>query len=634
MAEKLKETDKTILRFVTVGSVDDGKSTLIGRLLYETNCIYDDQYSAIEEASKRRGYDVVDLSLLLDGLSAEREQGITIDVAYRYFTSDKRKYIVTDTPGHEQYTRNMVTGASNAELAIILIDARNGILTQSKRHGFLVSLLQIPHLVVVINKMDLVDYSQNVYDEIVREYEIFSEKLDIHDITYIPGSALMGDNMVTPSTNMPWYSGNTLFYILEHIHVTADRNLIDFRFPVQYVIRPDHTFRGYAGKIASGTIQKGEDVTVLPSGKTSKIKSIVTYDGELDESFVGQSIVLTLDDEIDISRGDMIVRKNNIPNINNSFDAIICWMDEEVLNISKLYILKQGTKKVKAFINKIFYKIDINTLHRQNVNKFELNDIGRVKIQTSQPIFFDSYKDNHVTGSFILIDLVSNHTVATGMIKGVNRSIDNVLADIKSGEVKSKNIQKHELVVSRKDWELRNGHEAAVLWLTGLSASGKSTIAEGLAKELYNVGCHVMLLDGDNVRHGLCSDLGFSFEDRSINIHRVGEVAKLFFNQGNIIICSFISPFAEDRDFVRALIPKGRFIETFIKCDINICKERDPKGLYKKVESGLIQEFTGISSPYEEPESPEIVINTEKLSINESISELKTYLLSQNILNN
>ncbi len=624
--------DKTLLRFTTTGSVDDGKSTLIGRLLYETKSIFEDQYAAVEKTSKKKGYDEVDLALLLDGLSAEREQGITIDVAYRYFESPKRKFIIADTPGHVQYTRNTITGASHAELAIILIDARNGVLTQSKRHGIIISLLQIPHLIAAINKMDLVDYSEEVYRDIVTTYQGFSEKLDIHDIVFIPVSALKGDNVVRKSENMSWYNGATLLHYLETIHVTADRNLLDFRFPIQYVIRPNSDFRGFAGEITSGTIMPGEEIVVLPSGNSSTIKSIVTYDGELSEAFTPQSVVLTLNDEIDISRGDIIVRKNNLPHVSNHFEAIICWMDEHAMSGDTSYILKHTTRNVRAFITRVVYKIDVNTLHRERTDTFMLNEIGRVEITTSSPIFFDSYKVNHGTGSFILIDPLTNNTVAAGMIRGVVRKIDDI---IKAKAVPQK-ISPHTTwkgwSIPREIRESRNNHKAAVLWLTGYSGSGKSTIARNLEKRFFEAGCQTMLLDGDNVRHGLCGDLGFSDKDRSENIRRVGEMAKLFFESGNIVICAFISPFKKDRAFVRSLFPKNRFFEVHVKCDIEVCKRRDPNGLYKKALSGEIKEFTGISSPYEEPKDPEIVVETDLQNAEDIVAYIADTLKKKKIM--
>jgi len=628
-------SEKPLLRFATTGSVDDGKSTLIGRLLYETNSIFQDQYAAVEKTSKRKGYEDVDLALLLDGLSAEREQGITIDVAYRYFESPKRKFIIADTPGHIQYTRNTITGASHAELAIILIDARNGILAQSKRHGIIVSLLQIPHLIVAINKMDLVDYSETVYKNIVESYQAFSEKLDIHDIIFIPVSALKGDNVVEKSDKMPWYTGGSLLHYLETIHVTADKNLIDFRFPVQYVLRPNLNFRGFAGKIVSGTISPKEEVVVLPSGKSSTIKSIVTYDGELAEAFAPQSVVLTMEDEIDISRGDMIVRKNNLPQVSDHFEAIVCWMNEEAMSLNTRYILKHTTKIVRAFLHTILYKMDVNTLHREKADTLKLNEIGRVEIETSSPIFFDPYKINHSTGSFILIDPHSNNTVAAGMIRGVTRRVEDIAGKKETEGViqrKSPHTVWTGWNISRRTREERNKHKAAVLWLTGYSGSGKSTIARSLENTLFNSHCNTMLLDGDNIRHGLNRDLGFSDKDRTENIRRVGETARLFFEAGHIVICAFISPFEQDRQSVRSLLPIGRFFEIYVKCDIEVCRRRDPNGLYKKVRTGKITEFTGISSPYEEPQAPELVVETDLHSPDEIVDSIVHVLRENGII--
>lgn len=629
------EKEKTLVRIVTTGSVDDGKSTLIGRLLFETNSIFEDQFTAIQRTSERKGYDYIDLSLILDGLSAEREQGITIDVAHIYFSTPNRKYIIADSPGHVQYTRNMVTGASNSELAIILIDARSGVLTQSKRHGFLVSLLQIPHMIVAINKMDLVDYSEDVYWKIVKEYEEFSAKLNIHDITFIPVSALKGDNVVHKSDQMPWYDGPSLLHYIENVHVAADRNLVDFRFPVQFVIRSHLDFRGYTGRISSGTITPGEEIVVLPSGKASKVKSIITYDGELQEAFAGQSVVITLEDEIDISRGDMIVRKNNLPQIGNKFEAMMCWMDEKPMVKDSYYILKHSTKAVKAYITQILYKIDMNTLHRERTDSFELNDIGRVEINTSLPIFFDSYASNLKTGCFVLIDPLINNTVAAGMIRGPVKKIEGILEDVGISEIAEKKSLHTVWTgwnIPREVREERNRHRAVVLWFTGLSGSGKSTITRVLENRLFQMGCHTMLLDGDNLRHGLCSDLGFSQKDRSENIRRAGESAALFFEHGNIVTCSFISPYRADRAFVRTLFPQDRFFEIYVKCNLEECIRRDPNGLYKKAISGEIEKFTGISDPYEEPQDPDLILETEKSSIDNCVELIIKLLQERNIL--
>ncbi len=627
----MSHREKTLLRFTATGSVDDGKSTLLGRLLYETKSIYEDQYEAVVKTSQRRGFAETDLAYLLDGLSAERQQGITIDVAYRYFETPKRKYIITDTPGHVQYTRNMVTGASQADCAIILIDARNGVLTQSKRHGFLLSLLQIPHLIVAINKMDLVGYSQDVYDRIASDYENYSQKLDIANITFIPVSALKGDNVVAKSDSMPWYDGVTLLHYLENVHVSADRNLVDFRFPVQYVIRPNADFRGFAGKIASGTIAPGEEVVILPSQKITTVNSISTYEGEVSEAFASQSVALTLTDEIDVSRGDMIVRRKNLPQIETSLEAILCWMDDAALSRTTPYILKHTTRSVRASISKIVYKIDVNTLHRQNADTLELNDIGRVEIQTAAPIFFDPYKINHTTGSFILIDPQTNNTVAAGMIRGIPRPVGDGEA-AKSGISKSPHTVWSGWNISREIREKRNSHKAAVVWFTGYSGSGKSTIAKLLESRLFAAGCQTILLDGDHVRHGLCGDLGFSAKDRNENIRRAGEVANLFFESGHIVLCTFISPFIAGRQLVRNLFPAQRFFEIHVQCDIEICKQRDPHSLYQKALRGEIAEFTGVSSPYEAPVNPEMIVETDKQSTEEIIDFIMDRLAFEAII--
>ena len=622
----LPDAEKSLLRFTTSGSVDDGKSTLIGRLLYETNCIFEDQYAAVARTSEKRGSERVDLALLLDGLAAEREQGITIDVAYRYFQTARRKFIIADTPGHEQYTRNMVTGASTADLAIILIDARHGVLTQSRRHGFLISLLQIPHLVVAVNKMDLVDWRQDAYDAIVREYQEFSQKLDIHDITFIPLSALDGDNVTRRSDRMPWYQGQTLLHTLENVHVAADRNFVDFRFPVQTVLRPHLDFRGFAGTVASGTIRPGEEVVALPSGRASRVKSIETFDGQLAEAFAGQAVALTLEDEIDLSRGDMLVRRANLPQVATAFDATLCWMDQEPLNRRTHYVLKHTTNKVKAFVGDVRYRIDVNTLHREPAESFALNEIGRVTIRTARPVFFDPYKANRATGSFILVDPVTNRTAAAGMIRGVAREVGDVARAGQAVSHRSQNVQWEGGLIAQADWEKRNGHKGAVLWCTGYSGSGKSTVAKALVRELFASGCQVMMLDGDNVRHGLCGDLGFSDRDRTENIRRVAETAKLFYEQGNIVVCTFISPFRADRAFARGIMPQGAFHEVFVKCDLEVCRRRDPKGLYRKAEAGEIAEFTGVSSPYEAPEAPELVLETDLHAVDDLVARLRAHL--------
>jgi bifunctional enzyme CysN/CysC len=624
-----------LLRFTTAGSVDDGKSTLIGRLLYDSKSIFEDQMEAVTQASQNRGDEEVDLALLTDGLRAEREQKITIDVAYRYFATPKRKFIIADTPGHIQYTRNMVTGASTAELAIILIDARKGVLTQSKRHGFLATLLRIPHLVVAVNKMDLVDYDQATYNAILKEYTAFSQKLNVQDITYIPMSALRGDNVVEKGDNLDWYDGPTLLHHLENVNVGASLNNVDFRYPVQYVVRPNQNFRGYAGQVASGRISKGEDVVVLPSGLPSKVKSIVTAVGEQDIANVGDSVVITLQDEIDISRGDMIVRKHNLPQKSNRLDATICWMSDDPMKPRGSYLVQHTTRLVNGYISKLDYKIDVDTMHREKTETLQLNEIARVQITTTKPLFYDRYQLNRETGSFILIDPATNNTVAAGMIRGRSQGIDELLegeVDAAPSRPKSSNVVWEQEGISLADREERNGHKAAVLWFTGLSGSGKSTIAKKLEQRLFTNGVHTMFLDGDNLRHGLNGDLGFSSADRQENIRRAGEVAKLGFAHGSITLACFISPFTADRRFARALVPDGRFFEIYVKCDLEVVKRRDTKGLYAKAIAGELDNFTGISSPYEEPENAELVVETDISSVDEIVNQIIEALRKAEIL--
>jgi len=622
-----------VLRFTTAGSVDDGKSTLIGRLMYDTQQIFEEKLEEIERNTQRDDEDL-ELALLTDGLRAEREQGITIDVAYRYFATPKRKFIIADTPGHEQYTRNMVTGASTAELAVVLIDATNGVLQQSRRHGFIASLLQIPHMIVAVNKMDLVDYDEDVFREIQAEYRQFAEQLDMDDITFIPISALKGDNVVDTSDNTPWYKGSTLLHKLETVKTQSDRNQVDFRYPVQHVIRPNQDFRGYAGQIASGKIRPGEEVVVLPSERSTTVDTIVTLDGDQDDAGPGESIVMTLDDEIDVSRGSMIVRARNRPEITRSIDADLCWMDEEAMRADRPYVIQHTTRRTQAYVSKVVYRMNVNSLHREEASTFKLNEIGRVELETADPLFIDAYKVNRATGAFILIDPDTNATVAAGMIRGVAENVAPYGTEAETGTERaaSPNVVWEDLNVPREERESRNGHQAAVMWLTGLSGSGKSTIAKELERRLYDRGCQTMMLDGDNVRHGLSGDLGFSARDRKENIRRVGEVARLFFEQGNITLCTFVSPYQEDRDGVRDLLPDDRFFEVHVDCDIDVCKERDPKGLYAKAESGEIANFTGISAPYEEPASPEVVVHSDTDDVEACVDQLVQALLDRGII--
>lgn len=625
-----------LLRFSTAGSVDDGKSTLIGRLLYDTKSIFEDQLKAVEDASLRRGEGYVNLALLTDGLRAEREQNITIDVAYRYFATPRRKFIIADTPGHIQYTRNMVTGASTAELAIILIDARNGVLTQSKRHGFIASLLGIPHILVAINKMDLVDWSEDVYEDVAGEYAAFAEKLGVDDLTFIPISALLGDNVVEKSENMPWYEGSTLLYHLEHVNVGAHRNLVDFRFPVQYVIRPDQDYRGYAGRVASGSIRAGEEILVLPSGKRSRVRSVDAPDGPVGAATAGDSVVLTMEDELDISRGDMVVRPLNLPSVGQELDATICWTSEQPMKRGTQYWLRQTTREVRAFISRIVYRIDVDTMHREQVDGFELNDIGRVQITTASPVFFDRYQLNRETGCFILIDPHSNNTVAAGVVRGPTRHEEDLPGD-ESAEERAERKVSPDVVwenwnIALAEREARNPHRGAILWFTGLPGSGKTTIARALERRLFDLGCRTMLLDGDQVRHGLNGDLGFTPDDRRENIRRVGEVAALFLMQGCLTLCTFVSPFKEDRARARSLVPEGRFIEVFVDTPLEECERRDPKGLYARARKGEIAHMTAISSPYEVPEASELRVVTVGRDVEDIVSEIVAALRDQGII--
>ncbi len=631
---QLVDTERDLLRFTTAGSVDDGKSTLIGRMLYDSKQIFQDQMDSLERASKLRGEETVDLALLTDGLRAEREQRITIDVAYRYFSTPKRKFIIADTPGHEQYTRNMVTGASTADLAVILLDARKGLLPQSRRHAIIASLLAIPHVIVAVNKMDLVDYAEARYHELVREFNDFAEKLNIHDLHFIPISALCGDNVVESGDRMPWYEGRPLLRVLEEITVTRARNLVDFRFPVQYVIRPHQDFRGFAGRVASGTIRVGEEVTILPSHYHSKVRSIHVGDKSVPEAAAQQSAVLTLENEIDISRGDMLVRSHNLPVIDQEFDAYVCWMDESsALHVGGDYLLQHTTRISKVHINDILYRMDVNTLHREGTDRLALNEIGRVRCTAAQPLYFDPYDRNRETGGFILIDPATYRTVGAGMIryttKETLRELRRERGEGQLQTVVSTNISWDQSLITPEEREAQNRHKALCLWLTGLSGSGKSTIARCVERALFQEGIQAFRLDGDNVRHGLCSDLGFSREDRMTNIRRIGHAAKLLYDAGHLVICSFIAPYEEDRTFVRELFPASAFLEVYVKCDIDVCKQRDPKGLYAKAERGEIKGFTGVDDPYEAPAEPELLIDTSSLSEEETVERVLQFVRQQ-----
>jgi len=596
--------NKSLLRFITCGSVDDGKSTLIGRLLYESKMLFEDQLAAVEADSKKFGTqgDQIDFALLVDGLAAEREQGITIDVAYRFFSTEKRKFIVADTPGHEQYTRNMVTGASTADVAILMVDARRGILTQTRRHSYLVKLLGIRHVLVAINKMDLVDYSEKTFRQIVDSYREFATHIGIEDVTFIPLSAFKGDNITDPSEAMPWYHGTTLMGYLETVEIDDERmQRAAFRLPVQWVNRPNLDFRGFAGTIAGGVIRPGDRIRVQPSGRESTVARIVTHGGDLEQAVSGQSITLTLADEIDISRGDVISTVEAPAETADQFETTLIWMHDEPRLPGRPYLLKIGTKTVTATITDIKYQVNVNTLEHNAAKTLELNAIGVCNLSLDRPIAFDAYQDNRDTGGFILIDRLSNNTVGAGLLHFALRRAHNI-------HVQHVDVDKTARAALKRQ-------QGCVLWFTGLSGAGKSSIANLVEQKLHALGHHTYLLDGDNVRHGLNKDLGFTDADRVENIRRVGEVAKLMVDAGLIVLTAFISPFRAERRMARGLVEEGEFVEVFVDTPLEVAEQRDVKGLYKKARRGELKNFTGIDSPYEAPEEPEIRLDTTRLSL-------------------
>lgn len=632
--------ERDLLRFTTAGSVDDGKSTLIGRMLYDSKQIFQDQIDQLENASRLRGEEHVDLALLTDGLRAEREQGITIDVAYRYFSTAKRKFIIADTPGHEQYTRNMVTGASTADLAVFLIDARNGVLTQSRRHGIIASLLGIPHMVVCVNKMDLVDYSQERFDEIVQIYQDFAQKLNVHDIQFIPVSATEGDNVVTRSQRTPWYEGPPLLQFLENVTISADRNLVDFRFPVQYVIRPHQDFRGFSGCVVSGTVKVGEEILALPSMQRSCVRSINFYKNELREAAEGDSVVITLEDEIDISRGDMIVRRHNVPQIGNEIEATLAWMDDRnSLSTSERYILQHTTQNTQAFVDKVVYQLDVNSLHRIPADTLALNEIGRVKITTARQLFYDPYDRNRWTGGFILIDPSDYRTVAAGMIRHTSQStIDefkqNHREEVMREPASPETMQWDPGLVGPADRIRRNGHKPVCIWLTGISGAGKSAIAHQAEKNLFDRDCQVVRLDDENLRGGINRDLDTTRRDSKEQMRRAGHLARLLYDYGNIVICTFTSPYKADRDFVKSLFPEGDFIEVHVDVPVAEAKRRDPRGIYKRAQSGETMGVPGVDITYEPPEQPELRLDTETADAATHASRLVDTLETKGIFSN
>ncbi|MBP7930706.1 MAG: sulfate adenylyltransferase subunit CysN [Acidimicrobiia bacterium] len=612
--------NKSLLRFITCGSVDDGKSTLIGRLLYETKLVFEDQLAALQVDSRKVGTQGGDLdfALLLDGLEAEREQGITIDVAYRYFSTEKRKFIVADTPGHEQYTRNMVTGASTADLAVVMIDARKGVLTQTRRHSYLVALLGIRNVVVAVNKLDLVDYSQEVFDRIEADYRAFAEQVGIKHVVCIPMSALKGDNLLVPSANTPWYTGPSLIPYLETVEVDDDGGERPFRFPVQWVNRPDLNFRGFSGTVVGGSVAVGDKVRVLPGGQTTNVSRIVLGDDELDRAVEGQGVTICLADEIDVSRGDLLAAADQPPEVADQFEAHIIWMHEQKMVPKRRYLVKIGTRTVGATIEAPKYRVNVNTLDHAAARSLSLNEIGVANITFDRPVAFDPYTENRDTGGFIIIDRLTNATLGAGLLHFALR--------------RSQNVHWQSLEIDADAHARLKGHGPAVVWFTGLSGSGKSTIANLVEKRLHADGIHTTMLDGDNVRHGLNKDLGFTEQDRVENIRRVAEVSKILFDAGLVVLVSFISPFRSERQMARSIIAEGRFCEVFVDTPLAVAEERDVKGLYRKAREGKLPNFTGIDSPYEAPANPEVRIDTTALDAEAAAEQIVTWLKTANVI--
>jgi bifunctional enzyme CysN/CysC len=661
-----EDSEKDLLRFITCGSVDDGKSTLIGRLLFDSKQVYEDQLAAVDRDSKKWGTqgDAADLALLVDGLQSEREQGITIDVAYRYFSTARRKFIIADTPGHEQYTRNMATGASTAELAVILVDASKGVQTQTRRHSFITSLLGIRQVIVAVNKMDLVDFDQDRFATIEAEYRAFANKLNFETVHCVPVAALGGDNVTVQGENLDWFEGPTLLELLETLPAgvmgsrsgdrshgasggdpdaggsgfqaasaepdgasrSGDRShekMGDFRLPVQYVNRHSSDFRGFAGTIAGGSVSVDDPVMVMPTGRQSRAARIVTFDGDIERADTGQAVTLTLADEIDISRGDLLVHPDERARVADALDARVVWMADSPLLPGRQYDIKMGPRTLSAIPELVHHRIDVNTLEHQHVDQLELNEIGLIRWRLSASAAFDSYERNRHTGAFIVIDRITNLTVGAGMIV---RPVTDTLAD------KSQNVVWHEHKITKTQRAGQKAQKPAVLWFTGLSGAGKSSVANALEQALFQRGHHSYLLDGDNVRHGLNRDLGFTDEDRVENIRRVGEVARLMADSGLVVLTAFISPFRSDRAMVRELMESGEFIEVYVKASLETCEDRDPKGLYAKARAGAIKHFTGIDSPYEQPNNAEIVVDTEQLSVEEAVDEVLEFLKRKGIL--
>jgi bifunctional enzyme CysN/CysC len=632
---RLSERPADLLRFATAGSVDDGKSTLIGRLLYDSKQVLADQLAHVEQTSQRMGHEFVDLSLLTDGLRAEREQGITIDVAYRYFATAQRRFIIADTPGHEQYTRNMVTGASTADLAIVLVDARKGVVAQSKRHAFISSMLGIPHVLVAVNKMDLVDFDEEVFNAIVEEFDAFAARLELPDVTFIPISALLGDNVVERSEAMPWYQGPPVLYHLEHVHIASDRNLIDVRFPVQWVIRPPASsvvdYRAYAGQLAGGIIRQGDEVVVLPGGQRTTVAGIDTYDGPIEEAFAPMSVALRLEDDLDVSRGSTIVRAQNQPTVSNRFECLMCWMSEEPLSPTRRYLVKHTTRSAMVGKVDVRYRIDVESLRRDSsATTLELNDLARVHLELSSPLVFDSYRRNRVTGSLIVIDEATNDTVGAGVI--LDTEVDGGEQEAKSE--RSPNVRWQGTRMTRElRWQAL-GHTGATLWFTGLPGAGKSTVAAAVEERLLEAGQPAFLLDGDNLRHGLNGDLGFDEGARRENVRRTAHVARLLAESGTVALVSLVSPYAADRETAAALHEADEltFIEIFVDAPLELCEQRDPKGLYARARAGELAGLTGVGAPYEAPADPDLVLGSDGETVEEEVARVMDLLAARGLL--
>ena len=631
---RLTERPADLLRFATAGSVDDGKSTLIGRLLYDSKQVLSDQLAHVEQASERMGHDFLDLSLLTDGLRAEREQGITIDVAYRYFATAQRRFIIADTPGHEQYTRNMVTGASTADLAIVLIDARKGVISQSKRHAFISSMLGIPHVVVCVNKMDLVEFDEEIFEGIVEEFDSFAARLEMPDVTFIPISALLGDNVVDRSEQMPWYQGPPLLYHLEHVHIASDRNLIDVRFPVQYVVRPPSSsladYRAYAGQVAGGVLREGDDVLVLPSGHHTRIAAIDTFEGPVREAFPPMSVALRLADDIDVGRGSTIVRPQNQPSVSNSFECLMCWMSEHQLDPQRRYLVKHTTRTTMVGAIDVRYRIDVETLRREeSATTLEMNDLARVHMQLSAPLVFDSYRRNRVTGSLIVIDEATNETVAAGVILDTE-----VEEQTEAKSERSPNVRWQGTRVTRERRWSALGQTGATLWFTGLPGAGKSTVAAAVEERLIEAGQPAFLLDGDNLRHGLNGDLGFDEAARTENVRRTAHVARLLADSGTVALVSLVSPYAADRDAAAALhaAEELEFIEVFVDAPLELCERRDPKGLYARARAGELEGLTGVGAPYEIPSAPDLVLGSHRETVADEVERVMELLQARGLI--